>query len=320
MRLVVLALLALVAGFSRSASSQSYPTHPIKVILGGGAGGTPDVFMRALGEGLQKRLGQPLVIVNRPGADFRIGGRVCAESAPDGYTICTLPNDALVYNQFLFKNLPYNPEKDFAPITNAVFSTQVLVANADLKIKSLAGLAALSREKPGSLSYSAPGVPFWLFMENWKKKTGADLVRIPFRGGGEVVSSVLSGSTSVAFSGSSYWIPYIQNETVIGLAVDSPNRMPAIPNVPTLLELGYKLDFTRVYFGIVAPAGTPRPFIDRLHEDIAQVMADPTFSDKYLSSRGLEPVADTPDEFARFLANDRTVSERLVHDAGVEPQ
>jgi tripartite-type tricarboxylate transporter receptor subunit TctC len=315
-----LSLMGFVACISVPASSQSYPSRPIKVIVTGSAGGTPDVFMRAIGEELRNRLGQPLVIENRPGADFRIGARTCAESAPDGYTICILSNDALVYDQWLFKDLPYNPEKDFALITNAFFSTQVLVANAALKVKSLPELAALSRAKPRTLSYTAPGVPFWAFMENWKKQTGADLVRIPFRGGGEVVTSVLSGSTSVAFSGVSYWIPYVQNGTVTGLAIDSPNRLGAISTVPTLLDLGYGLNFNRVYFAIVAPAGTPAAIIERLNEELRRAMDDPGFRDKYLSSRGLEAADSTPDEFARFLAKDRMVSKRLVHDAGLGTQ
>ena len=169
------------------------------------AGGTQDVFMRALGEDLRKRLGQPLVIENRPGGNFNIGARACAEAPPDGYTICMLPNEALVYNKLLFKKIPYDPEKDFAPVTNPFFATQAIVANADLKVKSLAELAALSKAKPKTMSYIAPGLPLWVFMENFKKLTGADMVRVPFRGGGETVNGVLSGTTPVAFSGLSNW-------------------------------------------------------------------------------------------------------------------
>ena len=150
MRIVVAAacLLASLAGPVPPAAAQTYPSRPIKVIIPASAGGTQDVFMRALGEDLRKRLGQTLVIENRPGGNFNIGARVCAEAAPDGYTICMLPNEALVYNKLLFKKVPYDAEKDFAPITNPFFSTQAIVANADLKVKSMAALAALSQAKP----------------------------------------------------------------------------------------------------------------------------------------------------------------------------
>src|SRR6185503_16590466 len=190
----VAALLA--TGFVVLASpvtAQPNQSRPIKVIIPASAGGTQDVFMRALGEDLRKRFGHTLVIDNRPGGNFNIGARACAESPPDGYTICMLPNEALVYNQFLFKKLPYDPVKDFAPLTNPFFSTQAIVANADLKVKSLVELAALSKAKPKTLSYIAPGLPLWVFMENFKKLTGTDMVRVPFRGGGETANGVLSG-------------------------------------------------------------------------------------------------------------------------------
>lgn len=307
-------------GSALSASAQTYPARPIKVIIPASAGGTQDVFMRALGEDLRKRLGQALVIENRPGGNFNIGARACADSPPDGYTICMLPNEALVYNKHLFKKIPYDPEKDFMPVTNPFFATQVIVANADLKVKTLAELAALSKAKPKTMSYIAPGLPIWVFMENFKKLTGADMVRVPFRGGGETANAVLSGTTPVAFSGLSNWAPYLKAGTIVGLAVDAAKRLPIIPDVPTLGELGYKIDLTRVYFGIVAPAGTPKPMVERLRNEIAAVIADPAFRDKHLTPRGHEPVANTPDEFARFLAQDRVTSARIVKDAGVQPQ
>ena len=320
MRTVAALVAACVLGLAPQAAAQNNPSRPIKVIIPASAGGTQDVFMRALGEDLRKRFGHTLVIENRPGGNFNIGARACADSPPDGYTICMLPNEALVYNQFLFKKIAYDPAKDFAPITNPFFSTQAIVANADLKVTSLAELAALSQAKPKTLSYIAPGLPLWVFMENFKKRTGADMVRVPFRGGGETTNGVLSGTTPVAFSGLSNWASYLQAGTVVGLAVDSPRRLPMIPDVPTIGELGYKIDLTRVYFGIVAPAGSPRSILERLRNEMAEVIRDPGFREKHMTSRGHEPVANTPDEFARFLALDRLLSARIVKDAGVEPQ
>jgi tripartite-type tricarboxylate transporter receptor subunit TctC len=320
MRVVAALMAAGMFAVAPDVSAQTYPSRPIRVVIPASAGGTQDVFMRALGEDLRKRIGQPLVIENRPGGNFNIGARACAEAPPDGYTICMLPNQALVYNKLLFKKLAYDPEKDFAPITNPFFATQVIVVNADLKVKNLTELAALSKAKPKTMSYMAPGLAQWVFMENFKKLTGADMVRVPFRGGGETANSVLSGTIPVAFSGLSNWATYLQAGKIVGLAVDAGKRLPLIPNVPTLSELGYKINITRSYFGIVAPAGTPKPILERLRNEMAAVINDPGFRAKHLTSRGHEPVANTPDEFARFLAADRKISVGIVKDAGVQPQ
>lgn len=318
MPIMALLLACLVVCLVGPAFAQSYPSRPIKVIIPSSAGGPPDVFMRALGEELRKRLGQTLVIDNRPGGSFNIGTRACADAAPDGYTICMLPSEALVYNKLLFKTISYDPERAFAPITNAFFATQVVVVNAGLGVRSLTELAALSRSKPGTLSYLAAGVPVWAFMERWKKQTGADMVRVPFRGGGDAVNSVLSGTTPVAFSSLSNWTSYLEAGSIVALAVDAAKRLPQIPDVPTLAELGYTTDFTRAFFGIVAPAGTPRPIIGRIHGEVVRVTGDQAFRKRHLSSRALEPIGNTPDEFTRFLVEERAVSARIVRDLGLE--
>jgi tripartite-type tricarboxylate transporter receptor subunit TctC len=302
------------------AAEQDYPSRPIRVLTATGPGGTSDIFMRLVGEEMQKHWGQPVVVENRPGGGLTIGGRACAEAPNDGYTICILPVETLVYNQFLFKKIPYDPEKDFAPITNPFFNTQVLVASAALGVSTLDELAAVSKAKPGTLSYTAPSVPLALFVEHWRAASGADLVRVPFKGGGEAVNGVLSGSTPVAFFGLFNWMSHIRAGAVKPLAVDSQARSPLIPDVPTLRELGYRGPLTRVYFGIVAPSGTPAPIIARLHDEIARIGSDPAFRQKRLIEMGLEPVFDTPAEFARFLKEDRARSERIVKESGLQPQ
>src|SRR6185436_5272020 len=149
--------------------AQSYPSKPIRIITANSAGGTSDIFSRALGEELQKRLGQPVVIENRSGGGMNIAGRACAEAANDGYTICILPNEVLTLNQFTFKSIPYNPEKDFDAITNCFINTQVMVVSAVLGVKTLNELAAASKAKPGTLSYSVLAIPMQITFENWKK-------------------------------------------------------------------------------------------------------------------------------------------------------
>src|SRR5437660_2412572 len=209
-------LIATVAGaFSTApAEAQPYPSKPVRIITANSAGGTSDIFVRALGDELQKRWGQPAIIDNRSGGGMNIAGRACAEAANDGYTICILPNETLTLNQFTYKSIPYDPEKDFEPITNAFINTQVMVVSAALNVKSLEELAALSKAKPGTLSYSALAIPMQITIENWKKKTGADLVYVPVRGGGEMVTGILTGTTPVAIVGLPNFISYIRSGSV----------------------------------------------------------------------------------------------------------
>ena len=302
------------------ALADDYPTRPIRAITATSAGGTSDIFMRLIGERIQKDWGQPIIVENRPGGGMTIGGRACAEAPNDGYTICILPVETLAYNPFLFKKLPYDPDKDFAPITNPFFNTQVLVVSAALGVKSLAALAAYSKAKAGTLSYTVPSVPLALFMDRWKETSGADLVRIPFKGGAEAVNGVLSGATPVAFFGLANWIAHIRSGAVMALAVDGDARSALLPDVPTLRELGYRGPLTRVYFGIVAPAGTDKAIVAKLRDEIARIGGEPAFRQSRLIEAGLEPIFDTPEEFAAFLKEDRARSERVVRESGLQPQ
>lgn len=322
MRFVLYVSLPIAALLSQSIPSpaQNYPTRPIRVITVNGPGGTADIFLRALGQELQKRIGQPLVVEPRPGGNFMLGSRACAEAPTDGYTICMLNNEALAYNQFLFKKIPYDPAKDFAPITNLIFFTTALVVNSSLHVKSLDGLITLAKAKPKTLAFVAPSMHQRLFFERINKGHGIDLVGVPFKGGGEAVAGILSGSTPVAFFGLASFLPYLRDGTMTALAVDSDERSPLVPDVPTLAELGYRENLSRVYYGLVAPAGVAKSIIDHLQVEVATVMADPEFRRKLLLDRALEPVADTPEQFARFLEKDRSISAKDVKDAGLQPQ
>lgn len=315
----LIAALGLVA-LSMPVAAQEYPTRPIHALTAVSAGGTSDIFMRAMAQEVGKRWNQTIVVEDRPGGSMNVGGEACAQAPNDGYTICILPPETLAYNKLLFKTLRYDPERDFAPITNPFFTTQVLVVSAKLGVHSLPELAALSKAESKTLSYTAPSIPLVAFMDHWIKSNGADIVRVPFRGGGEAVNDMLSRSTPVAFFGASNWLSFIRDGTVVPLAVDSPKRSPLLPDVPTLTELGYHGDLTRLYFGLVAPAGTPQPIIQKLYSEFAAVGAEPEFRQKRMIDVGLEPVFDTPAQFASFLNDDRAASARIVKEAGMQPQ
>ncbi len=301
-------------------AAQDYPNRPIRAITATSAGGTSDVYMRVLGEELRKAWGQTIVVENRPGGGLNVGGRFCAEAAHDGYTICILPVETLTYNEFLYRNIPFKPERDFVPIANPFFATQVLVVNSSLKVKTLAELAALSKAKPKTLSYVTPSVPLYVYMEKWKKENNADMVWVPFKGGADAVNGLLSGVTPIAFFGVSNMIQYIRSGKLTAIAVDGDARSPLLPNVPTLRELGYKGPLTHVYFGIVAPTGTPKAIVDKLSKEINRIDKLPEFRQKHLTNLGLEPVEDTPAKFAAFLKSDRAQAKQIVKESGLPPR
>jgi tripartite-type tricarboxylate transporter receptor subunit TctC len=302
------------------AAAQAWPSRTIRVIVSTSPGGISDVFLRAIGDPLHQRLGQPVIVENRPGGNMIIAARACAEAAPDGYTFCVMPGEPLTYNQFQFRNIPYDPDKSFATVTNFFFLTQALGVSAGLGVKTLDALAAYSKAKPNTLSYSAPSSSLIVFMEKWKQESGADLVRVPFKGGGDTVTNILSGTTPVGFLGLGNLISYIRSGTIRPLLVDGDKRSPLIPEVPTLTELNYRGDHTRAFFGMVAPAGTPRPIIDKVREHIVAIVTEPTFLQRNLIERGLEPVLDTPEQFDAFLKADRVRAERIVKAAGLAQQ
>jgi tripartite-type tricarboxylate transporter receptor subunit TctC len=316
---LLLALAALAASWYSPASAQDYPAKPIRIITVTSAGGTSDIFIRALADEMRKSLGQPIVIENRPGGAFNIGARTCAESPPDGYTICILPGEPLVFNQFLYKSLAFDPAA-FVPITQLFIIVQALVASKHLNVGTFDELIALSKAKPGTLSYSTGSVPFGVFFERIKKDTGADIVKVPFRGGGDAVNGLLSGSTPVGFLGLANMRSQMEAGLVVGLMVDSNKRSPLFPGVSTIPEASKRTFASNSYFGLVAPPGTPKQLVEKLQAEIARIAAQPDFRQRHFIERGLEPVTSTPDEFARFIKDDRALAAQIVKEAGLQPQ
>ncbi len=315
MRFALASLFA--AGCAQGGTAGEYPDRPVKVILATGAGGTADVFARALADGFQRLTGQGLIVENRPGGQSNIGARVCIDAAPDGYTICLLPDEVMVLNQFLFKKLNYDPASDFAPITNPFFNTQVIVAATSLGVKSMTELADLSKRKPGTLSYSVMSTSMRMFMDDWGRKRGSDIVNVPVGGGSDTVTGVMTGTIPVAIVGLQNWLGYIRSGMVVPLAVNSKARLDLLPDTPTLGELGYPNE-PKQFFSFVAPAKTTRPFIKKLYETIKTVGEEPKFRKERISDQGLEPVFDDPESFTDFLASERVKARDRFANSGIE--
>lgn len=300
--------------------AQDYPQRPIKIIIPLGPGGGGDIFSRALADELQKAWGQPVVVENRPGGGQNIGARACAESLPDGYTICVLSSEPVIYNQFLFKSIPYDPIKDFEPVGALFFNTLALVVNSSLKVRTIDELVGLSKAKPGTLSYGTFAFPLAHFMEKLKRETGADIVRVPFRGGGEVVNAVLSGSTPVAVLALSNMVPQVQSGRITALAVMSNARSPLFPAIPTLAEVRGGEHYPPTWFGLFTPAGTPSAIRAKLADELSRIVGRPDFRQRMFFDRAVEPGSARLEDFARFIVEDRKFAARIVQESGLQPQ
>jgi tripartite-type tricarboxylate transporter receptor subunit TctC len=319
MRTVVLLVAFFAALISPVLAADDYPSRPIHVITTSSAGGISDIFMRVLGEELHKSLGQPVINENRPGGSGNIGARACQDAQPDGYTICIINADPMIYNQYLFKNLPFDPNK-ITPIINLFHLIQVLVINSDLKAKTVDELVAASKAKPGTLSYLTASIPCVVYMDNLKNEKGADWVRVPFKGGGEATNAILGGSTPIGLIGLGNVLGHIRGGKMSALALVNNIRTPLLPDVPTLADLGYKGAPSQTWYGLFAPAGTPKAVIDKIAGEVTRIVSDPAFRDKYIISRGQVPAINTPEQFAAEIKADREAAKDVVKASGLEPQ
>jgi tripartite-type tricarboxylate transporter receptor subunit TctC len=310
-------LLAFCAPAMAQPAARDYPTRTVRVIIPLGPGGGGDIFTRALADELQKRLGQTFIVENRTGGGLNIGTRACAEAAPDGYTICVLSSEPVVYSQFLFKSLPFDPEKDFEPITNLFFNTLVLAVNPSLNVKTIPELVALAKKRP--LSYSTFSFPLAHFMEQLKKEHGVDIVRVPYRSGNEVVTAVLSGATPITLLGLANMVPQVQGGLITAIALNSRSRSPLVPGIPTLKEAAGS-DYPQSWFGLFAPAGTPKAVLATLNAEVTRIASDPAFMQKMYIDRAIEHAVTAPEAFAKFIVEDRATAARIVKESGAQPE
>ncbi len=299
------------------AAAQNFPSRTIRAIVSQGAGGLSDLVMRALAQGIGAANLGTVVVEDRSGAGGTIGAHACANSAPDGYTICILPGEATIINPIIEPIADFDPGKALAPITRVFFLTQVFAVNASLHVESFDELAAYAKAHPKTLNYMAPSISEVAFMAKFNKEHGTDMVRVPFKGGGDAVNSMLTGTTQIAIFGIGNLVPFIRAGKIVGLAVDGEQRSPLAPEIPTFKELSFNKRVLPTSFGIYAPAGTPKPIIDKLNKIVVAIGSKPEFEKKYLIARGLTPVFDAPDHFAKGIAVDRADGLAAVKASGL---
>ncbi|MGA2942275.1 MAG: tripartite tricarboxylate transporter substrate binding protein [Xanthobacteraceae bacterium] len=301
-----------------TANADDYPSRPIHAIASQGPGGLSDLFMRALGDQLGPMLSTSIVVEDHAGADGTVGAKACAAAAPDGYTICIITDQALVINPFL-PDADFDPAKTLVPIARPYYLTQMFAVSTSLGVKTFPELAALIKSKPGTFNYMAASLSKVAFMQDFNQKNGTDVVRLPFKGGGDAVNAMLNGSTQIAIFGIGNLISYIQADKITGLAIDGDERSPLDSSIPTFKEAGYTQHISATFFGIMAPTGTPLPIIEKLNKAIVAVESKPDFQQKFLISRGLSPNLESAEQFAKELVADRVEGLSVVKASGLYP-
>jgi tripartite-type tricarboxylate transporter receptor subunit TctC len=320
-RILLVLLLALCAPAAASQAETAYPSRPIKLVVPYPPGGTADAMARALGQELTAAWGQPVVVENRPGAGTIIGAEYAARSAPDGYTLLFTTDSTLTISPLLHKRLPYDPQKDFAPITMIGYQDLVLVVHPSVPATTLDELIAFAKANPGVLNYGSfgRGSQPHLAMEMFRQLAGLSLVHVPGKGIAEVLSDLLSGTVQTAFVGVSA-AGLIKDGKVRGLAIGGQQRSPLFGEVPTFAEKGFARMYARAWWGIVAPAGTPRDVIDKLNAGLNRVIRDPQFQQKRMLPQGLDPVGNSPEAFAALIREDARRWAKVIELTDIKPE
>lgn len=307
---------ALLGLFAAGALAQSYPTKPIRFVNVTAPGGTIDIVARVVAEKLSQSLGQPVVVENRPGGGGTIAIDTVAKANPDGYTILAV-SASHTLNPSFGKKLPYDPIKDFAPVTLMALSPYVLTVHPSVPANSVKELIALAKSKPGQLNYGSPGIGTagHLAGELFKVMAGIDIVHIPYKGGPPGLTALLGGEVSMLFYPVFLVQPHHKTGRLRALAAIESRRSSAMPELPTIAESGLPGYEVTQWYGVLAPAGTPREIVTRLHTEIAKIVKLPEVNERLLGQ--VEPVSSTPEEFDAFIKAEIVKWTKVVKDAGI---
>ncbi len=316
-----IALAAACAFAATAIAADVYPSRPVRIVVPFPPGGPADVLARTVGDKLQATLGQPVVVDNRPGAGGNIGMELVAKAAPDGHTLALAPAGNLTVNPSLYRNVPYDVARDFAPVTVIAAVPNILVVNAQVPAKDLAELIAYAKANPGKLNFASPGPGSGAHLagELLKSSAAIDMVHVPFSGIAPAVTAVVAGDVQVMFAGSSSAMPHVTAGKLRALGVASPKRIASAPALPTLAESGLPGFDVTSWYSIVAPAGTPPAVVERLQREIAKALDAPDVKTK-LAGLGAEPVANTPSEFSAMIKVESAKWGKIVKDANIRPE
>jgi tripartite-type tricarboxylate transporter receptor subunit TctC len=316
MNRIGIALLALIASAAAGqAFAQAYPSKTVRIIVPFAAGGPADIYARYLGQRLQEPLGQSFVVDDRPGAGSIIGTEFVAKSPADGYTLLLMSNTHTI-NESLVARKPFTLMKDFVPVAPINYSDLVVV-HPSVPVKNVKELIALAKAKPRGLNYasSGTGTPYHLAGELFKSMTGVDIVHVPYKGSSEARTGVMGGQVELMFDAITTMTPIIRGGRVRALGTTGLKRSSVLPEVPTVSEAGVRGYESPIWIGIMAPAGTPKPVIDRLNAEISKIVARPDVK-KTWNEQGAEPMSMTAGEFEKYLNNDIAKWAKVVKASG----
>lgn len=308
--------LAVVTG----ALGQAYPSRSVRIIVPYPPGGGVDGMARPLADQLAKRWGQAVIVENKAGAATIIGAEFVAKSAPDGYTLLLTSESTITSNPHIYQNLPYDPVRDLAPITQLIGLPQMVVAHPSVAANSLEELVALAKANPGKLNYGSYGSgsqPHLLY-EGLNAQAGIKLTHVPYKGIAPALQAALAGEVQLTMGGASVARGHIQAGKLKPLAIARQARLPLMPNVPTLREAGFPDIDPQSWFGLFATGGSPRESIDRIYADVAAIFSEPEFRDRHMLQRGFDPVLSAPEDFGRFIQADLKSKATLIRISGAK--
>jgi len=314
-RLVLAALLAAPA----LAHAQSYPAKPIRIVVPFAPGGGADIIARILGQKMTDSWRQQVIVDNRAGASGNIGAEIVAKSAPDGYTLL-ITSSALAINPSVYRSVPYDL-KDFAPITQPGLLPNILVVHPSVPVKTVKDLIALARSQPGKLAYASAGAGTGthLAAEMFKLLAGIDMVHVPYKGGGALISDLLGGQVALTFATLPSVMPYVKVGRLRAVAMTTTKRWPGLPAVPTIAESGFPGFEMSTWIGLLAPAGTPKDVIGKLHQEVVRILHLSDVRERF-DGLGIEPVGDTPEQFAQYIKSELVKYAKVVKQSGARAE
>jgi tripartite-type tricarboxylate transporter receptor subunit TctC len=321
MRLLsLIAVLVLLPFAAPQVAAQAYPTKPVRMIVPWAPGGTTDILGRVIAQKMGEKWGQPVLVENRGGAAGNIGTEAAARSPADGYTLVLGTMSSHAMNQFLYEKMTFDPVADLAPISLVANVATVLVVNPSLPVKNVNELIALARAKPGQLNFASGGIASFnqLCAELLKMSTKIDIVHVPYKGGGPAVADLVGGKVDMLFTGAPVTMSHIKSGRLKVLAVTDSQRSAALPDTPTMGESVPGYEFNN-WYGIMAPAGTPRPLIDLLNAEVHRILALPDVRERF-SGMGADPTPSTPEKFAAVMKTDAEKWGRIIKQAGVRAE
>jgi tripartite-type tricarboxylate transporter receptor subunit TctC len=317
-RVILLGAAACSAGAAEA--QQNYPVRPVRLVVPSSPGGGTDITARIIAPKLAEYLGQQVVVENRPGAGTMIGGEVVARAAPDGYTLL-MGISTLAINPAMYKKVPYDALKDFAPISQVVALPNILVTHPSLPVKSVKELIAFAKARPGQINFASAGVGTnpHLSMELFLSMAGLKMIHVPYKGSGQGVIDLLAGHVTVMTPSILTALGFVKNKRLRALGVTSAKRAGGAPEIPTLAEAGVPGYEAVQWFGVLAPAGTPRLIVTRLHKEVVRTLQSADVKQRLVND-GADPVGNSPEEFAAFIRSETTKWAKVVRDIGIQPE